>query len=240
MTIRSQGRKKSLFPGHTGIPAGTIFDFVSGGVNYKIPIADLLTALNVTGSIEQDGDPLAVPVLDVQASQHFIRNLEMSTSSGLKGSVSAQNGITLSLDAHADGSGTPVLNAANHVRRILAGGGIDVQLVDDDITISTTGSGPALATGIIAFAGGGQANAVELARNFNQVSVVASAGDSVKFPSAAANIVRTIINAGANALSLYPATGDAIDGQAVDLPVNIGSNGTATFYCYDTTNWVQI
>jgi len=136
MNIRAQGRKKSTFPGDTVIPSGATFDYVHNGVNIKIPIANLLTALNVTGSIVQAGDPLAVPVLEKQGSVHKIRNLEADENSGLKFSVSPENGIRAELDAQTTGGGVPVLNPKNHIRRIRSGSGIAVSLSGEDIIVS--------------------------------------------------------------------------------------------------------
>ena len=137
MVIRTQGRKKSLFPAHSEIPSSATLDFVSGGVNYQISLADFLTALNVTGSIVQDGNSLGVPILDTQAAVNNIRNLEVSSTSGLSAEVSAENGITLEFDAQvASGSGTAVLSSTNKIRNIKAGSGCTVTLSGDDIVIT--------------------------------------------------------------------------------------------------------
>ena len=136
---RSQGRRKSKFPADTGVPAGATFDFVAGGANYKITLADLVKALNVTGVIQQEGDPLGVPILDSQDDVHKIRNLDEVVDSGLKIEVTARNGIAISLDAQvASGTGIPVLDSANKIRHIKAGAGISVTLVGDDIVIAVT------------------------------------------------------------------------------------------------------
>ena len=76
---RGRGIKKSKFIAKTVIPSDATFDFVSNGENFKITIADFLTALNVTGSIVQVGDALDQPVLDIQGSVNGIRNLRAGT-----------------------------------------------------------------------------------------------------------------------------------------------------------------
>ena len=135
---RAQGRRKSQFPGNTVIPADATLDFVSDGVNYKIPLADFLSALSVTGSIVQDGDVTGTPVLDVQGAVNLIRNLETDSNSGLRFSVSAENGIYAALDAQSDGVGVAVLQTDNTIRKMLAGSGIAIAASNGDIVVSTT------------------------------------------------------------------------------------------------------
>lgn len=240
--IRSQGRKKSLFPADTGIPSGATFDFVSGGANYKITAENLIPALGLTGKLLQDGALTAVPVLDKQGVHSFIRNLEVSANSGLSASVSAENGITLSLNAQvASGTGIAVLDSTNKIRNIKAGTGIGVALSTDDIIITYTGgTGSQLTDGITAYPGGGQTNAVELTTKYNRITTCATALDSVKLPSGVAETERTVINAGAEVLYVYPSTGDTIDGKAANVPIQIGVNGTAQFYCIDGTDWIHL
>ena len=135
---RSQGKKKSKFPADTNVDPGSYFDFVIAGVNYRILDTDFYAAIGVTGTIVQDGALTGVPILDVQGAVNNIRNLEISTTSGLQGAVSAENGITLALDAQSSGSGVKVLTDLNKIRRILAGSGIAVAAAGDDITVSTS------------------------------------------------------------------------------------------------------
>ena len=135
---RAQGRRKSQFPGLDNIPSGTYFDFVVNGTNYRILDTDLYAALEVTGSIEQSGGISGTPVLDVQGAVNLIRNLETDSNSGLRFSVSPENGVYAALDAQSDGAGVAVLQTDNTIRKILAGSGIAVAASNGDIVISTT------------------------------------------------------------------------------------------------------
>lgn len=72
-TLRSKGVRKSDFPGKTTLPAGLTFDFVVDGANFKIPLADFLAALNVTGTIVQLGTGTAV--LRISGSVNEIRDI---------------------------------------------------------------------------------------------------------------------------------------------------------------------
>lgn len=135
---RAQGRRKSNFPGLDNIPADATLDFVSGGTNFKIPLADFLAALTVTGTIVQDGDPTATPILDVQGAVNQIRNLQTDSNSGIAFNVAPDNGIYVKLDAQSVGSGVPVLAPDNTIRRIKAGSGIAVVASNGDVIVSTS------------------------------------------------------------------------------------------------------
>lgn len=92
-------------------------------------------------------------------------------------------------------------------------------------------------TTITAFATGGQASATALTGEFNNITTVATAGDSVKLPAAAAGLKITVKNSGAASLAVFPATSDSINALAVDLSVNIPVGGELTFRAKDATVW---
>lgn len=92
-------------------------------------------------------------------------------------------------------------------------------------------------TGISAFAGGGQASATALTKDYNIVTTVATAADSVKLLTAAVGLVQTVKNLGANPLAVFPFSGDAINGAAADASVTIPVNATMTFVANSTSNW---
>ena len=139
MAADSQGKKKSDFPALNSIPSDATFDFVSNGANYKIPVADFLSSLSVTGTIVQDGDVTGVPVLDTAASVHRIRNIE--PGAGINASVSAENGLALT-HAFLNGSGgVPLLTdltTTPTVRNLVAGTGITLTEVAGGVVISLT------------------------------------------------------------------------------------------------------
>lgn len=87
-------RKKSNFPALTAVSTGSSVDFWNNGINYKMSYDDFLAGLGATGSIEQEGPVLAVPVLDIQGSVNKIRNLTGGT--GIDIAVDPENGIIIS------------------------------------------------------------------------------------------------------------------------------------------------
>lgn len=88
-----------------------------------------------------------------------------------------------------------------------------------------------------AFAGGGQGSATQLAAGTTNVTTVATAGDSVKLPTAASGISVTVKNNGATNLAVFPFTGDSIDGGSVNASVTIVPGAQRTFLAMNTTNW---
>ncbi len=144
MVDRARGIRKSNFPAQTTIPSGATFDFVINGTNIKILAADLLAALGVTGTIVQAGDPLSTPVLDPQGTVNRIRNLE--DGSGIKTSLSAENGITVKHNFSEDTTGVEILDEITAVSpkfaSLLPGLGIAISKTDDVITFSATGQLP--------------------------------------------------------------------------------------------------
>lgn len=93
------------------------------------------------------------------------------------------------------------------------------------------------ATGITAFAGGGQASATALTEEVNNVTTVATAGDSVKLPAAVAGKHVYVKNSGATALDIFPASADSIDALAVNLAVRIQPGASINFYAKDAIVW---
>ena len=93
------------------------------------------------------------------------------------------------------------------------------------------------ATAITAFATGAQASATALTEELNNVTVCATAGDSVKLPAAVAGKHIWVKNSGAAALDIFPATSDSIDALAVNLAVRIQPGASINFYAKDATVW---
>jgi hypothetical protein len=79
---------------------------------------------------------------------------------------------------------------------------------------------------ITATAGGGQANAVQVSTVISRVTVVATAGDSVKLPVAGQGSIYTINNASANSLNIFPAVGDAINALAANAAYALSAGKT--------------
>jgi hypothetical protein len=142
MVDRAYGVKQSDFTAQTTILAGSYLGFFANGYNYKITYANFLSGLGVTGSIAQDGAVTGTPVLDIQGTVNYIRNLE--DGSGIVINVSAENGITIAHNFTVNTTGEPLMqdiSAASPMFVSLVGGtGIAVTTVGDTIEISSTES----------------------------------------------------------------------------------------------------
>ena len=96
------------------------------------------------------------------------------------------------------------------------------------------------ATGITAFATGGQGSATALTAEFNNITTVASDFDSVKLPTASSGARFVVKNSGANILSVFPNTSDSINALAVNLSIDIPVGGEMTFRGISDTIWETI
>ena len=137
---RVVGVKKSRFQAVPTIPSTATFDFVSAGQNLKVTFENLLLNLGVTGTLQQEGDPLGVPVLDPQGSINGIRNLEQGF--GITLNLSPQNGIEIATGFTFDEVGavlvTDPVSPTPVFRSIEAGDGINVAEDGQQIVITAT------------------------------------------------------------------------------------------------------
>lgn len=133
--------KKSKFVGSSVVGEDATFDFVIGGTNLKITKADLIAALGMTGSLSQVGDQTATPVLDISGgADKGIRNLQ--NGSGVKASISPQNGITLEHNFTFNAAGAPLTPDSTALspvmRSLVAGPGISIGASGNIIQIATS------------------------------------------------------------------------------------------------------
>lgn len=91
--------------------------------------------------------------------------------------------------------------------------------------------------GITAFAGGGQASATQLTSEINRVTVVATAGDSVKLPAAAAGLTIYLANRAANPMQVYGAGTDVINGVATATGVSQMPSSEVIYTCTVAGQW---
>lgn len=94
------------------------------------------------------------------------------------------------------------------------------------------------ATGITAFAGGGQASATQLTEEHSNVTTVATAADSVKLPTAEAGILLVVENNGANSMDVFPATGGTINGGAANAAIKVPAGARKYFMAISATAWL--
>lgn len=91
---------------------------------------------------------------------------------------------------------------------------------------------------ITAFAGGGQGSAVALTSSINRVTTVGTAADSVKLPAATAGKAVVVINAAAaNAMNVFPQTGEIINALSANTAISVAANKVMVFYCAVAGTW---
>jgi len=139
---RSNGIKISDFPS-ASIDDNHQLTFIGSGVNYRIPLSEFKSQLGVTGTLQQSGAITGTPILDVQATDNFIRNLE--DGSGFKATVSPENGVIVEHNFTAGGDGVDVMGSPTAlspvIRSIKGSGDISVALSGNSIVISGGTSG---------------------------------------------------------------------------------------------------
>lgn len=111
---------------------------------------------------------------------------------------------------------------------------------DDQIFQSLRMRGPIYfntVAGLVALAGGGQTGATILTGDNNHVGTVATAADSVQLQVAEAGREVSVINAGANAMAVFPAVGDKINALSVNASFSVAAGKCATFLSTATGQW---
>ena len=173
--------------------------------------------------------------------------------------VSKSGSATLQFNSITNGTGIGLSLASNTIT-LSNSGVLSVTGTANQITAATTAGAVALSTpaqfvapgtiqdttgmlysttASVSAAGTNQSTATGLTTSYNVVTT-AAAGSGVKLPAiTATNVgyVIDIVNKGANALNIYPATGAAIDGLGANLPVLLPVNATIQLDAASTTQW---
>ncbi len=165
-------------------------------------------------------------------------------------------GLTIFIINHGLNTMTVLGNGSDTIDDLAPGTGVP-QMVNSEVVYTCvtpgkwytnglgTGYAGALPTvsfqnGIQATAGGGQGGAFALGTCINRVTTVATAGDSVRLPASAGGLQITVSNAGAASLNVFPAVGDAINGQAANAAVAVPAGKTSSFTCGVAGQWHAI
>lgn len=127
---------------------------------------------------------------------------------------------------------------------------------DDNFTLKVSSNGSAwlsalkimAATGRVAFksiatgisaAGTTQGTATALSKSFNEVTTVA-AGSGVSLPAPEAGELVVVANQGANALSVYPASGHSINNLSANTAQSLATDTRRIFFALSTSKWYSI
>jgi len=94
-----------------------------------------------------------------------------------------------------------------------------------------------VSTGLVAHAGGGQTAATLLPSEFNNVTTVAAAGNSVLLPPSFVGAQVIVTNSGANALQIFGTTPDTINGVATATGIAQAAGTTVVYRVAVAGNW---
>jgi hypothetical protein len=235
----------------TNAPAGNVFLEVNGLNEAPNPgFVDLSTAR----TIWETGDPLVV--LDYlklhSTSPYYGAGVDLdgvadgsdigaydipAIQAGITGVLEGTPGVAPEEESEEepDQSPPPTLPMAADQKTAYVHKNGDAQLANVDFTGQLLG--PA-SNGLTAFSGGGQASATALPSYINRVTTVAAAADSVKLPAAVAGLQITVINAAAaNAMNVFPQTGEIINALAANTALSVAANKSVVFSCAVAGTW---
>ncbi len=111
------------------------------------------------------------------------------------------------------------------------GAGVPPLQVQADMGVLNANSNALTATG------SSQGTALALPNDFNIFTTVASSTGCILPSTASPTDEITIVNHGANTLSVYPPTGGKIANGSVNAAFSVAANKTAFVLCLDGTNW---
>jgi len=151
---------------------------------------------------------------------------------------SANVNVTLSNASHAQASVYSIPDGGQATSNILTSNSATTQTIATGNLAMTVGYlQQSAVNGLTALAGGAQAGTA-LTRQINRVTTVATAADSVQLPAAIAGRVVTVINAAAaNAMAVFPQTGEIINALAANASISVAANKVITFYCAVNGTW---
>ena len=143
--------KISEMIGATDINDADLITIVQDGTNKKIAKSDFVDDLGATGTIVQSGSATGTPVLETSGTINSIRNVE--NGSGVKASISAENGLKLEHNLTFDTTGIPITGDATVLSPIMrsmsAGAGISITDVGNTIQVSAVSGGGSSRTVIV-------------------------------------------------------------------------------------------
>lgn len=93
--------------------------------------------------------------------------------------------------------------------------------------------------GVTANVGSTQATGEAILLGMNEISTCANYGDAMTAPAALLGSEFTVVNNGAEAADIFPATGDNFAGYASDAAISLPPGASMTFHAYDGTEWVR-
>ncbi len=217
---------------------------------------DLLYVYTGTAWSSSIGGSLSLAMLGINgATADTTNRLALRAAAALLTAVYAADGgsgdMQLKLNKEGSGDTASVLFQTNYSGRAEFGlvGGEDFALkvsadgsswLDVIKMIASTGrmAFKSIGSGISA-AGTNQAGATGLTKTFNEVTTVAASA-GVRLPTPEPGELVLVANKGANALSVYPATGGNINSLAANAAFSVGTDVRRLFFAFSATQWYSL
>jgi hypothetical protein len=182
---------------------------------------------------------LTAPVLGTPASGTLTNVTGLPLTTGVTGTLPVANGgtgITSFGTGVATWLGTP--SSANLAAAVTdeTGTGSLVFATSPSLTTPTL-SGETFSTSATVTAGSNAQGQGALTSDYNVITTAASNPSGVTLPTATVGRRIVVVNKGANAINIYPASGAAIDALTANLSINLPANNVMIFNAASTTAW---
>lgn len=94
--------------------------------------------------------------------------------------------------------------------------------------------------GLVAHAGGGQANGTPITQQMARFVTVATIADSGLLPASVPGLSITVTNAAANSMNVFPNGTDQVNALGASTAFALAGGKTASFNCYTAGQWHTI
>jgi len=216
----------------------------SGASTANIIISKLAGIQHITvGSLEIDAGNISA---GISGAAGYVESFPAGAALGSLRLVGVNSGgnfvVSISNASHGQASVVSIPDGGQATSNFLISNSASTQTIATGNLAFTAGySQVSAVNALTAHVGGGQALGTPLTRQINRVTTVASGGDSVLLPAAIAGRWVTVINAAAaNAMDVFPASGEIINALPANTALSVVVGAPATFYCAVAGTWDSI
>jgi hypothetical protein len=203
-----------------------------GGVSFNGSANINLPGVNTTGNQNTTGSAATL------TTARAINGVNFNGSAAITITANTTNALTIGTGLSGtsfNGSGA-VTVAIDSTVATLTG---TQTLTNKTLTTPVLNSAVVNNNNAVSAAGSTQGTATALTVDYNVITTVA-ASTGVVLPTATAGRRIVIVNKGANTLSIYPATGGAINALSANAAIQVAANGSIELMASSATQWYAI